>query len=145
MTSNIHISLQVALTLYWPLSISTTARYCLVGRCLMQHSSPHLRGSPENRNMCSIHGCAFSAVVQLGYIHWTQHIIELVDFTCRDSVDTQYMMMQKNLLKISKTVNNIQFIFKCFMAYKTRIEARKSITREPNQSAARWPKCVQYT
>ena len=95
MTSNVHISLQVALTLYWLLLISTTARYCLVGRCLMQHSSPHLRGSPENRNMCSIHGCAFSAVGQLGYVYWTQHIIELVDFTCRNSVDTQYMIMQK--------------------------------------------------
>ena len=32
-------------------------------------------------------------------------IIESVDSICRDSADTQYMLMQKIILKISKTAN----------------------------------------
>ena len=50
--------------------------------------------------------------------------IELADFMCRDSMDMQYMIIQKYLSKSqnSKLVSlydNATFIFKCFVTYNT--------------------------
>ena len=44
-------------------------------------------------------------------------IIESVDSICRDSTDTQYMIIQiisRNLKTVNLYISNIPFFFKCF-------------------------------
>ena len=51
--------------------------------------------------LCSMEGATFASGVLTFYEN--PSIIESVDSICRNSADTQYMLIQKKFLKISKT------------------------------------------
>ena len=71
---------------------------------------------------CSLEGTNYSPLwpilylllIMLGFSHFVNFvneimkviIIETVDSICRDSTDTQYMLIKNKFLKISKTANS---------------------------------------
>jgi len=72
-------------------------------------------------------------------------IIESIDSICRDSVDTQYMLIQKKSLKISKTgfITMYHSSSSAFMTSNTP-SGTKNIAKVLNQKVTRWPRCFSF-
>ena len=76
-------------------------------------------------------------------------IIESVDSICRDSADTQYMLIQTNFSKSPKQLTYKPLLhptvhLRVFSWRKTYPVALKSIPKVPNQKVTRRPKCFSF-
>ena len=85
-------------------------------------------------------------------VHCSYHrvgIIESVDSICRDSADTQYMLIQTNSSKSPKQLTYKPLLhptvhLRVFSWRKTHPVALKGIAKVPNQKVARRPKCFSF-
>jgi len=73
-----------------------------------------------------------------------KHGKRMVDSTCRDSMDMQYIKISQNLKngKLISLYDNLPFIFKCFMTYNTPGSTKKhheSTEPESYQTAKYFP------
>jgi len=76
-------------------------------------------------------------------------LIESVDSICRDSADTQYMLIQTNFSKSPKQLTykplkHPTVHLRVFSWRKTHPVALKSIAKVPNHKVTRWPKCFSF-